>query len=378
MKAMTVNPDFSIPEIFDPFFLELLHRRWTDAHLSLGVEIIDAQHLWLVGLLYKMEIMQNYKDPNVRLAKMTAYARELLNFLKKHLDLEHRVITAAEMPRSQQIIQEQLSFWERLQTAFKLNQEGGINSPEAFVELFKSWLERHIKEEDAHWKLHLSKKHFNPSDFVRAVVVDIEEEAESPHALLYRQLIVAQEVIPGIRKAVLDDLFLLWKRFDVCTKIPLIDMQHLWLFKMVVEVEGMLHISFDERRAHLEKVLGELIEYVGVHFASEEGLMEKVGYATFRSHRKLHDDFRRTVYKLKDEYYSGNHHALSGLVSLLRQWLLTHIVIEDSKFARFCSGEIEKTVVASRQLIREKQIKIPRDQVLVYSYITARSRAEAS
>ncbi|MFZ5628016.1 MAG: bacteriohemerythrin [Spirochaetota bacterium] len=367
--------EFSIPEIFDPFFLEVLHKHWNDSHFALGVEIIDAQHLWLVALVSKMEILQQAKQGGALSGKMAAYARELVRFLRIHLELEERVMKAGEIPRNEEVALEHADFLSRLQAAFSLDTSGEMQNAESFVSLIKLWLDRHIKKDDPQWKVYLSKHHFNPTDFVKAVILDIGEEYESTHMMLYRQLLVAQEVIPGIRKAILDDIFQLWKRFDVRTNIPLIDMQHLWLFKMVVEMESMLHVSFAERRTHLERVLADLLAYVEVHFQSEEWLMAKLGYPEEKNHHRLHDDFRRTVQKLKQDYDAGNHHSLSSLVTLLRQWLLTHIVIEDSKFARACAADPQNTINASRLLIREKEIPVLRDQTLIYTYITARMRA---
>lgn len=367
--------EFSVPEIFDPFFLEVLHKHWNDSHFAIGIEIIDAQHLWLVALVSKMEILQQAKQGGALSGKMAAYARELVRFLRSHLELEERVMKAGEIPRNEEIALEHADFLTRLQSAFSLDKSGELQNAESFVSLIKLWLDRHIKKDDPQWKVYLSKHHFNPTDFVKAVILDIAEEHESTHMMLYNQLLVAQEVIPGIRKAILDDLFQLWKRFDVRTNIPLIDMQHLWLFKMVVEMESMLHVSFAERRTHLERVLADLLEYVEVHFNSEEWLMAKLSYGEEKNHRRLHDDFRRTVQKLKQDYDAGNHHSLSSLVTLLRQWLLTHIVIEDSKFARACAADSQNTINASRLLIREKEIAVLRDQTLIYTYITARMRA---
>ncbi len=373
-SALT-DSEFSVPEIFDPFFLEVLHKHWNDSHFAIGVEIIDAQHLWLVALVSKMEILLKAKPGAALSAKMAAYARELVKFLGKHLELEERVMKAGEVTRHEEIAREHADFLGRLQAAFSLDKSGGLTNAEGFVNLIRLWLDRHIKKEDPQWKVFLSKHHFNPADFVKAVIIDIAEEYESVHMLLYKQLLIAQEVIPGIRKAILDDLFQLWKRFDVRTNIPLIDMQHLWLFKMVVEMESMLHVSFAERRSHLERVLADLLSYVEVHFQSEEWLMAKLAYAEEKGHRRLHEDFKRTVQKLKQEYDAGNHHSLSSLVTLLRQWLLTHIVIEDNKFARVCAQDSQKTINASRQLIREKEIPVLRDQTLIFTYITARMRA---
>ena len=89
----------------------------------------------------------------------------------------------------------------------------------------------------------------------------------------------------------------------------------------------------------------------------------------------MHEDFKRTVSKLKFDYDSGNHHSMSNLVTVMRQWLITHIVIEDAKFARFCQQDAQKSLEASRLLIREKAIALSRDQTLLFMYIAARLRA---
>ena len=367
--------EFSVSDIFDPFFLETLHKRWLDEHFTLGTEIIDAQHLWVVALLVRMELMLKTSGNRRNAARLTQYATEILKFLDAHLELEQLIIKTIEMPQAEEVLHDHAEFMKKLREAFVRDTAGNLEKPDGFVEVLKLWVSRHIKVEDARWKVQIGKKHFNPNDFVRAILKDPVNEAETAHALLYRQLMVQHEVIPGIKKETLDDLFLLWKRFDIRTNVPLIDMQHMWLFKMVVEIEGMLHRSFDERRKHLEAVLSELLAYVDVHFGSEEGLMAKIGYAGEKGHHKLHEDFRRTVLKLKAEYDGGNHHSLSSLITIMRQWLLTHIVMEDSKIAHACEKNPQQSLDASRALIREKGIPVPRDQTLVYMYISARLKA---
>lgn len=373
---MTTNTaaEFSVSEIFDPFFLESLHKQWLEDHLTLGADVIDAQHLWLIALIMKMEWLLKSAASQQRSAKLHSYGNEVLQFLSAHIELEELVMKTSEMPQVGDIVREHAELLEKLREALPKD-DAGQEKISGFVQAVKMWVNRHIKIDDPRWKVHLGKRHFIPNDYVRSVLKDILAEEESAHSLLYKQLMVQHEVIPGIRKETLDDLFLLWKRFDVNTNLPLIDMQHLWLFKMVVEVEGMLHIAFEQRRAHLERVLSELLDYVDIHFRSEEFLMVALGYAEEKGHHKLHEDFKRTVTKLKLEYDGGNHHSLSSLVTLLRQWLLTHIVIEDAKFARFCESDPQKSLNASRMLIRDKNIVIPRDQTLIYMYIMARLKA---
>ena len=366
--------EFSISEIFDPFFLESLHKQWLDDHFTLGADLIDAQHLWLIALIMKMEWLLKSVASQQRSAKLHSYGNEVLQFLSAHIELEELVMRTSEMPHVVDIAREHAELLAKMREALPKD-DAGPEKTAGFVQAIKMWVNRHIKIEDPRWKIHLGKKHCIPNDFVRSLLKDSLTEEESAHALLYKQLMVQHEVIPGIRKETLDDLFLMWKRFDVRTNVPLIDMQHLWLFKMVVEVEGMLHIAFEQRREHLERVLSELLNYVDVHFMSEEALMEKLAYTQEKNHHRLHEDFKRTVAKLKLEYDGGNHHSLSSLVTLLRQWLLTHIVIEDKKFSHFCEADPQKSLNASRLLIRDKNIAVPRDQTLIYMYISARLRA---
>ena len=374
-EALQKNSGFSIPEIFDPYFLECLHEHWTQNHLSFGADLIDAQHLWITALIYRMEGLLLMPVGQPRLIKLTGYARELFGFLQKHFAFEELIMKAADFPGTAARLAEHADFLARLRDTFLTKTDLVADKVAPFVKFMRAWFMQHLKGENAEWKALLLKKHLNVNDFARAVLKDPEAEDEAAHTLLYRQLIIDHEYIAGIKREILNDIFLLWRRFDIRTQTPLIDMQHLWLIKMVVEIEGMLHVNFDERRILLERTLGELIAYVNMHFKSEEGLMQKLGYAEEKAHHAMHEDFKRTVSKLKFDYDSGNHHSMSNLVTVMRQWLITHIVIEDAKFARYCQQDAQKSLEASRLLIREKAIALSRDQTLLFMYIAARLRA---
>jgi len=360
--------EVSLPELFDPFFLETLQEKWAAGHYLFGAEIIDAQHLWSLALLHKADILLRQKK-EFAIAKATAFLGEAVSFIDEHLKFEEDVMRASEFPDIDRRLQEHR---ELVQNARQLLQQG---KSAALMPILNAWFERHARETDVAWRTHLLHKHTNLQNFISAVQKDPVGEAQMPHALLYRQLMISHEILPGIKKAVIEDIFQIWKRFAVHINIPLIDMQHLWLIKMIVELEGMLHISFDERRAMLENVLSDLIAYVQIHFDCEEALMAKLQFPDFAQHHKIHVEFRRSVHKMHEDYLSGNHHALSGLVTMLRQWLVTHIVIEDTKIARFAMNNKIDALTASRVLIRDKQIPIDRDHMMLYTYVSARLRA---
>lgn len=374
IPAAQTGGGFSVHDIFDPYFLESLLEHWNENQFNIGAAVVDAQHLWITAIIFRMEGLLATPANNVRTVKLLSYAKELLAFLRKHLEFEQLIMKAADFEFYENRVAEHVDFLEKLQKTLVSPDDFTNAKGEALVRLMRAWLIRHIKSENSEWKSALIKKQRNVNQFATAVLKDPIIEEESAQTLLYRQLVVGHEVIPGVKKTTLDDIFLLWKRFDIRTNIPLIDIQHLWLIKMIVEIEGMLHINFDQRRAHLERTLSELISYVDVHFRSEEGLMQQLGYTEEVPHHSLHEDFKKTVFKLKFDYDAGNHHSLSNLITIMRQWLITHIVIEDAKFARYCHQDAQKSLDASRLLIRDRKITVSREQTLIFTYITARLR----
>jgi hemerythrin-like metal-binding protein len=372
---MTDSAQQTSSEIFDPFFLELLQNTWASEHYNLGVDLLDAQHLWLIALLQKAQQFLMRPNQPGRAIQLSKYFNDFADFLLAHTKVEELAMETTGYPKFNERTQQNKEMFDNLREIFSLNRGKEVQKPEGLLKYLQVWLKRHIKEEDSLWKLFLMQKQLDPHNHIMSILKDPISEMNSPHMALYRQLVIYKEFIPGLKKPILDDIFLLWQRFDLKMDIPLIDMQHLWLLKMVVEIESMLHVAFEERQATLEKTLTDLLIYVDVHFRSEEALMTKLDYTEFNHHRDLHETFKRQILKLKKEYDEGNHHSLSSLVTILRQWLISHIAIEDVKFAKFCGSDHKNSLDASRIVIREKEIKLQREQTLLYLYISARLRA---
>ena len=91
--------------------------------------------------------------------------------------------------------------------------------------------------------------------------------------------------------------------------VPSIDEQHKVLL-------GLLNELFDatqagKGQAALGKVLNELADYTVYHFQYEESLFAQTGYGAALDHTKEHDELRRLVQALRQNYEDGASEILS-------------------------------------------------------------------
>jgi hemerythrin len=114
--------------------------------------------------------------------------------------------------------------------------------------------------------------------------------------------------------------------------IKLIDDQHKGLLNLVNDLYN--HSTGDEasERAYFQKVIQTAVDYVKVHFATEEKIMIATKFPGYAEHKKAHDTFVLTVVDNIREFESGKKFTLSGFTKFLKEWVLTHIAIMDKQY----------------------------------------------
>lgn len=112
--------------------------------------------------------------------------------------------------------------------------------------------------------------------------------------------------------------------------VPSIDAQHSVLVKTLNE----LHDAMMSGQAHAKtgELLRTLVRYTREHFASEEALMEKAGYAALELHRKRHHELTRQVEDYVGRFERGETTINLHLLNFLRDWLTNHILKEDKAY----------------------------------------------
>ena len=141
--------------------------------------------------------------------------------------------------------------------------------------------------------------------------------------------------------------------------VKLIDDQHKGLLDLVNDLFN--HVIGDEatERVYFQKVIGQAVRYVKVHFATEEKIMLHTDFPGYAEHKKAHDAFVLTVIENIRDFEAGKKFSLSGFTKFLKEWVLTHIAIMDKQYfayfkqiaTRKSSGKLsinQADVVASR------------------------------
>ncbi len=80
-----------------------------------------------------------------------------------------------------------------------------------------------------------------------------------------------------------------------------------------------------------------ILDYTRYHFACEEKHMQDSAFPEIAGHWRLHKEFDRTVYEKYRDFESGKLILTSELLSLIKNWLLRHIQVEDKKFSVYLS-----------------------------------------
>ncbi|NTV96060.1 MAG: bacteriohemerythrin [Thiobacillus sp.] len=118
------------------------------------------------------------------------------------------------------------------------------------------------------------------------------------------------------------------------TGLELVDKQHRHLVDLVNETGDML-LKGGGDKGQADKIFAELAEYARVHFATEEGLMHKLGVDARHvdAHTEHHRNFVEQV-TLMWQRLDQTEDPASMLQGYLSSWLTVHILGEDQVMAR--------------------------------------------
>lgn len=85
------------------------------------------------------------------------------------------------------------------------------------------------------------------------------------------------------------------------------------------------------------EALKAMQEYASYHFRQEEQYLKEINYPALVAHRRLHTDFDDQLYNYSRQLRNGQLILNSELLSILKNWLLNHIMQEDQKYCAFAS-----------------------------------------
>jgi hemerythrin len=117
--------------------------------------------------------------------------------------------------------------------------------------------------------------------------------------------------------------------------IKLIDDQHKGLLDFVNDLLNHSTGNEKEERIYFKKVIQQAVQYIQVHFATEEKMMLATKFPGYKEHKRTHDEFTLTVVQSAEDFKSGKKRVLSKFACFLRDWVLTHIAVMDVQYAAY-------------------------------------------
>lgn len=79
--------------------------------------------------------------------------------------------------------------------------------------------------------------------------------------------------------------------------------------------------------------IDELSDYTRYHLSAEEQHMREIGFPEIDAHVAEHRDFTIKIEALRTQFNGNNLEVAQGLIVLLGDWLLRHVLKEDRKYS---------------------------------------------
>lgn len=124
----------------------------------------------------------------------------------------------------------------------------------------------------------------------------------------------------------------LWKR-SYETGIPEIDYDHRQLVGIINELYEAMKTG--QGCEVINRTIDRLLEYSRRHFASEEGFMRACAYPDTAGHEQSHREMTERIVAMDAQRRAGGSVPSPEMLTFLRDWLCTHIAIDDKKLGEF-------------------------------------------
>lgn len=111
--------------------------------------------------------------------------------------------------------------------------------------------------------------------------------------------------------------------------IPKIDEQHKHFFEIW---ESVCNNTGNHSNDELNEIIVKLEDYLKMHFAYEEELMEKADTEEYGKHLRQHIFFIDKIDELKLENSYMNPFLFEKITLFMKKWFLTHILQADTEY----------------------------------------------
>jgi hemerythrin len=122
---------------------------------------------------------------------------------------------------------------------------------------------------------------------------------------------------------------------DYSVHISEVDNEHRLLIELVKDLDSALETQEMVRSQLVSSALVKFTHAITAHFESEERFLLINKYPDFKSHQKEHHDLLQTLEQFVGQVCSKQAVFSEENLLFLKDWLVRHIILHDSKFGSF-------------------------------------------
>ena len=134
------------------------------------------------------------------------------------------------------------------------------------------------------------------------------------------------------------------------TGIPLIDYQHKELVNLTNQLYKACLLGEEAVQTVFKEAMSRMVEYVRFHFGAEQKLLEAIQYPDFQNHKKMHDTLAGNILEAVKEQNEGKKFVPNNFVRTLRDWVFSHIAIQDKQYALYVVAQKRKGLLTDEQI----------------------------
>jgi hemerythrin len=117
--------------------------------------------------------------------------------------------------------------------------------------------------------------------------------------------------------------------------VRLIDDQHKELLKLTNDLFNHCVGDEESERIFFKKIIEGAVDYVKIHFSTEEKIMLQTNFSGYAAHKREHDAFVLTVADQIKNFNEGKKFTLVAFTRFLKDWVLTHIAVSDKQYFEY-------------------------------------------
>ncbi len=127
-----------------------------------------------------------------------------------------------------------------------------------------------------------------------------------------------------------NDLYIIWHTSNELG-IPIIDEQH----RGLVSTINSFHYLIKEGQGEevIRPIIMTLVQYIEIHFRTEEPLMQKAGFPGYDDHIRLHRSLTTKTKRIAEEAVTKSNAYIA--LEFLKDWWLDHINNVDRQYAPY-------------------------------------------